>query len=182
MKTVKDLIENEEVLKYGIEDLEDFDLDANVVYEIWAIGYDADGDLTDKEFLIDEFNDPDEAIKKAEQADISEIARQHTNVAYFSIEVETVVISDDETANAGTIYYRQVNNSYYKDDTVYFLKESSYKLLDDGSIEVPCDLLYEANKNDLIRVMFVEEENRPILTYKIISKTTANKFICEFEY
>lgn len=181
MKTVKDLIENEELLKYVTEDLEDFSIDADVVYEVWAIGYDADDEITFEEFLLGEFNNPDEAVQEAEKANISDAVKRYPNVAYFSIEVETVVIDDEEVMNVGTVYHRRVDNPYYRTNIVS-LKETDFKLLEDGSIEVPCDLLYEANKNDLIKVMFVEEENRPILTYKIISKTTANKFICEFEY
>ena len=43
-------------------------------------------------------------------------------------------------------------------------------------------LLNNYNKNDLIKVMFDGENDKFVFTYKIISKTTDNNYICEFIY
>mgnify|MGYP006974372196 CR=1 FL=1 len=57
-----------------------------------------------------------------------------------------------------------------------------YRLLEDGSLEIDCDILKNFNKNDMVQIWFTDEDHKSILTYKIISKTTGNKFICEFIY
>ena len=52
--------------------------------------------------------------------------------------------------------------------------------------EKNCDKMlgiYEKyNKNDTVQIMYIDEDTQPIMTYKIISKTTDNSFICEFVY
>ena len=69
-----------------------------------------------------------------------------------------------------------------EETNVVLLSSEDYTLNEDGSIDVSCELLKNYNKNDRIQVMFVDEDNQPVLTYKIISKTTANKYVCEFIY
>ena len=49
-----------------------------------------------------------------------------------------------------------------------------------GDIKVPCHLLKDYNKNDMIAVIFTENGEPWPIVYKIISKTTDNYYICEF--
>ena len=67
-------------------------------------------------------------------------------------------------------------------DEVVQVTSKDYKLLDDGSLEIDCNVLKNFNKNDIVQIWFTDESDdyQSIFTYKIISKTTANKFICEF--
>jgi hypothetical protein len=183
INTVKDLLANEELLQYIIEDIEDLPEDTEVTYEVWAIGYDSDDTMTDKEVLIGTFTDPDKAVNCAEQLVLADI-KSTADVSYWSIEVETVINDDenDYTMNVGTVYQRELWVKTYDVQ----LTEKDYTLLDDGTLKVSCELLKDFNKNDYVKIKFVEEnDNVSILTYKIISKAIyedMDYFLCEFIY
>lgn len=201
--TLKEVMENKGLAKFIAEDLDEIPEDAEVTYELWAIGYNADGAVTDTEMFIAEFKDPDAAIefaKKVTMADIvHQAAEEHDgstpaeNVTYISLEVETVVDEDEDgTMNIGTIYKRElwIDGEYGDEEDapedeyseVVPVTAKDYRLLEDGSLEIDCDILKNFNKNDMVQIWFTDEDHKSILTYKIISKTTGNKFICEFIY
>jgi hypothetical protein len=201
--TIKTLSEDKDLMKYVTEDLEDFNEETPVTYEVWAIGYTADNKITDTDMLIGEFTDPDQAVEKAKTVTLADIVHQAAeehdgsepadDVAYISIEVETVVDDEEEgTMNVGTIYKRELwIDGEYGDEAnipedeyseVIPVTTKDYKLLEDGSLEIDCEILKNFNKNDTVQIWFTDEDGKAILTYKIISKTTANKFICEFVY
>lgn len=201
--TLKEVMENKDLAKFIAEDLDEIPEDAEVTYELWAIGYNADGAVTDTEMFIAEFKDPDAAIefaKKVTMADIvHQAAEEHDgstpaeNVTYISLEVETVVDEDEDgTMNIGTIYKRElwIDGEYGDEEDapedeyseVVPVTSKDYRLLEDGSLEIDCDILKNFNKNDMVQIWFTDEDHKSILTYKIISKTTGNKFICEFIY
>lgn len=200
MTNLKDLMNNEELMQYIIEDLEDFPEGSPVTYEVWALGYNHLKEVTDSELLLTTFENPDKAVEYAKQITLADIIHQAAeentdmeqadDVSYISVEVETV-LSDpaDEfvggAINVGTIYRKEI--SIYEDDAedeqeIISLHANDYTLLDDGNIEVSRAFLIDFNKNDQLQIMFADEDNTPILTYRIISKTTANTFICEFIY
>ena len=117
VNTVKELMEDKDLMKGIVEDLEDFDEDSPVTYAVWAIGYTADSEITDADMFIGEFTDPDEAVACAEKVTIEQInelcfGKPDPNTAYFSIEVETVIADPDDedggTMNIGTIYSRDL--------------------------------------------------------------------------
>lgn len=201
--TFKEVMENKDLAKFIAEDLDEIPEDAEVTYELWAIGYNADGAITDTEMFVAEFTDPDEAIQRAKQITLADIVHQAAeehdgstpaeNVTYISLEVETVVDEDEDgTMNIGTIYKRElwIDGEYgdeedapedeYSEAVPVTAKD--YRLLEDGSLEIDCDILKNFNKNDMVQIWFTDEDHKSILTYKIISKTTGNKFICEFIY
>jgi hypothetical protein len=200
--TIKTLSEDKDLMKHVTEDLEDFDEATPITYEVWAIGYTADDEITDTDMLIGEFTDPDQAVEKAKAITLADIihqaAEEHDgsepadDVAYISIEVETVVDDEEEgTMNVGTVYKRTIVlmeecdvEDLLEDEysEVIPVTTKDYKLLEDGSLEIDCEILKNFNKNDTVQIWFVDEDGKAILTYKIISKTTANKFICEFVY
>lgn len=201
--TIKTLSEDKDLMKYVTEDLEDFNEETPVTYEVWAIGYTADNKITDTDMLIGEFTDPDQAVEKAKTVTLADIVHQAADeydgsepaddVAYISIEVETVVDDEEEgTMNVGTIYKRELwIDGEYGDEAnipedeyseVIPVTTKDYKLLEDGSLEIDCEILKNFNKNGTVQIWFTDEDGKAILTYKIISKTTANKFICEFVY
>ena len=201
--TLKEVMENKDLAKFIAEDLDEIPEDAEVTYELWAIGYNADGAITDTEMFIAEFKDPDTAIefaKKVTMADIvHQAAEEHDgstpaeNVTYISLEVETVVDEDEDgTMNIGTIYKRElwIDGEYGDEEDapedeyseVVPVTAKDYRLLEDGSLEIDCEVLKNFNKNDMVQIWFTDEDHKSILTYKIISKTTGNKFICEFIY
>ena len=79
--------------------------------------------------------------------------------------------------NIGTIYRKELE----VDIVDVELTSDHYTLLEDGSIQIPCGLLMDYYEvDDYLKVMFVDEDSKPVLTYKITSKTTTNDFICEF--
>lgn len=194
INTVHDLMNDEELSSYVTEDLEDFDDTAVVTYAIWAIGYDADSCITDTEMYLGEFADPDLAVEKAKAltlADIIHLASEeddgsepNEDVAYVTIEVETVVDDEEEgSMNVGTIFRKDIWLYEEPDDEeLIHLKDNEYVLDEDGNLIISCDQFNHLNKNDRIKVMYDDEDNTPVLTYTIKSKTTGNKFICEFEY
>lgn len=205
--TLKEAMENKDLAKHIAEDIDEIPEDTEVTYELWAIGYNADGAVTDTEMFIADFKNPDVAIefaKKVTMADIvHQAAEEHDgstpaeNVTYISLEVETVVDEDEDgTMNIGTIYKRElwIDGEYGSEEDipepedeyseVVPVTAKDYKLLEDGSLEISCDILKNFNKNDMVQIWFTDENKdyHPILTYKIISKTTGNKYICEFVY
>lgn len=200
-ETVKNIIDS------LMED-EDLPKDTKVAFEVWAIGYDADGTITDSEMFIAEFENPDEAINYAKNLTLSDIVQkaaeepvnfedEYSNVECISVEVETVIddLDEDEgTMNIGTIYTKYISLSDEEpevgeescEDTVQ-LTSNDYTLLEDGSLVVPCNLMQGYDKNDYVKIRFVDEDANPLITYKIVSRTTGDfegvdAFICEFEY
>lgn len=157
-----------------ILDIDEFTEDTKISYEVWALGYDED--ITEVELLLGTFEDPDDAIQYAsiiQKTDIEEFIREEQldeylldSLQYLSIEVETVVDNDDEMTNASTIYTR---NIYLKTEEDITITRKDYEVLEDGGIKVSKKLLKDFNKNDTIKVLFDDEADRPILTYKIIS-------------
>ena len=207
IKNMRDLLNDEELLRHITEDITEIPEDTEVSYEVWAIGYDEDGTITDSEVFIEEFKDPDKAIAYANKLTVSDIVHkaaeepvsfesEYADVEGISIEVETVVESADEDGmmNIGTIYKRYVciddelgtNDALEVQDPIVKLTESDYVILDDGTLKVRVELLENYKKNDYVRFNFVEEdENSAMLTYKIISKAAdsdGDYFLCEFTF
>ena len=117
--TIKDLVSNEDLNQYITEDLEDFDIDTPVTYEVWTIGYNKDNMITDSEMFVAEFVYPDEAVAYANKLTLADIVHKaaedpvgvvdYEEVEYISIEIETVVDEGvGETMNVGTIYKREL--------------------------------------------------------------------------
>jgi hypothetical protein len=210
MSTIKDLYNNEELLNNIVEDIDDIPEDAEVLYAVWALGYNKDDDITDTEVLVGEFTNPDEAVACAENLTIKAIdelgyEKPDNDTAYFSVEVETVVGDPDDedggTMNIGTVYQRNlwIDGEYGSEDCleemldelvevdpIIAITAEDYELLEDGALKVHCDLLKGFNKNDYLRLQFVgEPESVPVLTYKIISKVIyedGDYYHLEFEY
>ena len=107
MLTIKDLFENEELMKNIVEDIDDIPEDTEVFYEVWALCYDEDGDCVSS-FLAEEFADPSEAISYVNNFSLEEFQRETPGMpplydfAWITLEVETV-ISDPEDENGGTM-------------------------------------------------------------------------------
>jgi hypothetical protein len=193
MSMVKDLMNNEELVRSITEDLEDFDENTPVTYEVWTMGYNNNGSITDTEMLVSIFTDPDEAVKCAANLTLADIVHQASieddnkemlvDISYISVEVETVVEDDNSCGmNIGTIYKKTIYLEEESEEEIVSLGEKDYVLFEDGSIQVSRELLGQYNKNDQVKIMFKDEDCKPVLTYKIISKTTANNYICEFVY
>lgn len=186
---VKDLLNNEDLLNDIVEDLDDFPEDASVTYEVWAIGHDEDGNSTDAEMLLGICDDPDFAVAYAKGitlADVVNLAADDnyegfaTQVHTISVEVETVVPDDcGGTMNIGTIYKKTLE-IYEELPEFITLSNNEFEILEDGNIQIPCSILKDYNKNDQITVVFADAEFSEPMTYKIISKTTSNHYICEF--
>ena len=174
-----------------VAEIEEITEESPVTYEVWAIGYDEEDKLTGAEMLLGTFSDPDIAVSHAKMftlADIVHLAADDectygNRVHYISVEVETVVLdTDDETAmNIGTIYRKKIE--IFEELPQYIvLTAEDCELLENGDIMVPCAVLKDYNKNDCFTAIldFDNEEISEPMTYKIISKTTANKYQCEF--
>lgn len=161
----------DETVKEILANLEDFDA-KDASYEVWAIGYDCDGEITDTELLLGTFENPDDAVQFAAIITWADIKAETDGAEEFvktsdmiSIEVETVVDDgEDGTMNVGTIFAKSV--CVFVEDIRISSKD--YTIVEDNKLKVSCKLLKDFNKNDKVRVYFTEEKT--ILTYKIISK------------
>ena len=179
MITVKDLFENEELMRNIVEDIEDLPEDTEVLYAVWALGCDIEDEPTGVEHLIGEFADPDEAVKCAKEFTLekfkAEYEKPYADTAYLSIEVETVVGDPDDedggTMNIGTVYSKVIWLDEPKPaEDIVAITEEDYELLEDGTLKVSVKFLKDFNKNDIIRVQFLNETDTGLLPYKIMSK------------
>jgi hypothetical protein len=172
--------------------LEDMEVpeDVAVTYEVWAIGYDGEDRVTDTEMLMATFEDPDQAVDYAKALTLADVVNMAaddecdavSDVCCISIEVETVVPDDeDSTMNIGTIY-KKVIDIYENEELPEFvpLSAEEYELLENGDIKVPRSVLNNYNKNDCFTAIFRDDNESYPMTYKIISKTTGDYYICEF--
>ena len=204
--TIEDIMKNKELAVHIAEDIDDIPEDTQVTYEVWALGYKNDESITDTEMLLSEFADPDAAVEYAKTVSLADILNQAADeyegtepiseLDYITVEVETVIEDENEegTMNIGTIYTRDLwldgecdDDNLPKDEysNVVSIQKDEYTLLEDGSIKVKCDILKGFNKNDTVQLMFVDENNISILTYKIISKVIyadGDYYHCEFTY
>ena len=172
-----------------VEDLETPE-DVPVAYEVWAIGFDEEDELTGTSMILNTFADPDLAVKYAKEVTLAEVVNMTAEADYedltvetqsISIEVETVVPSDDDdmNMNVGTVFKKRIQ---IFEDTPEFveLTRANYEILEDGTLQIPCTILKDYNKNEEFTVLFVDEEQPWPITYRIISKTTSGHYICEF--
>jgi hypothetical protein len=184
---VKELFENEELMNNIVEDLEDLPEDAEVRYEVWALGSDLEYEPTEDEYLIGEFDNPDEAIKCAEEFTKETFYTEYekpTNPDTFhiSIEVETVVgdpeDEDGGTMNIGTVFQKTIYLTSHNDfiEPIYFLMpHNDYEVLEDNTLKIKCKpLLADVNKNDIIKVAICDTPEAAlhptVLKYKVVSK------------
>lgn len=187
------------ITDFETEEFEDFEASTNIKYAIWAVGYDADDNATDTDMLIAELTDPDEAVAKAQSITLADVVHQAAeehdgtepaDVSYISIEVETVVDDEDGAMNVGTIFRKELwiegedEEDFFSEDAteVIVLNDEDYTLDEEGNLVVAFDLLRNYNKNDMIKVKFAGEEYKAIFTFKIVSKTTTNNYICTFAF
>ena len=102
---------------FDLEEIEDFDANEEITYLVCALGYNENDEPTDCEVYLGEFELPDEAITFAKTVDLITIlqyaAEQNvadlTETAYFSLEVETVVATEDGTENIDTLWETQIS-------------------------------------------------------------------------
>ena len=163
----------DETVKEILANLDDFDA-KDASYEVWAIGYDCDGEITDTELLLGTFENHDEAVQFAAILTWADIRAEADGAEEFiktsdmlSIEVETVVNCEDEeegTMNVGTIFAKSMC-VFIEDIRV---NSKDFEIVEDDKLKISCKLLKDFNKNDKVKVYFTEE--KMILTYKIISR------------
>lgn len=117
MTTIKDLIENEELMDDIVEDLDDIPDETEVFYSVWALGHDKNNDPTDDEVLVGEFTDPDAAVEYARNLTLEQVnelgfGEPCCDTVFFTVEVETVIgdpeDEDGGTMNLGTVYARDL--------------------------------------------------------------------------
>ena len=86
--------------------LDDFDA-KDATYQVWALGYDENENITDFEVMIDESKDAESMVKCA--TNYVEEERYGTmafpdEVKYIEVLVETVVDLEDYDENVGTLF------------------------------------------------------------------------------
>ena len=185
--TIKDLVNNEELVNSIVEDIEDFDENTEVVYEVWAFGYDENDEITDAELCMFNSTDYKVAVNYAKTVELADVIHQAGNgpcannkVVRITVEVETVVPVDDDLVNIGTIYSKTLWEVPTYDgpeeaedeevDVVYIVNKSDYEILEDNTLKVSCDLLKCYNKNDTVFICLPHEDNDFVLAYKIMSR------------
>lgn len=184
MKDMNDLVNK------LVEDME-VPEDIPVLYEVWAIGYDEEDELTGASMLLGTFEDPDLAVEYAKALTLADVVNLAADDEYaditvetnsISIEVETVVPSADEeelNMNVGTVYKKRFE--FFEELPQYVpLSADDFELLENGDIQIPCDILKDYNKNDCFTAIFEDGSISQPMVYRIISKTTSGHYICEF--
>lgn len=101
----------EEDFDLSEDDLDELDdtINSTTTYEVWAVGIDNFGNVTNFEVLLGSFEDPEDAKTFAWTVDKNLIKTKTskefpTNLKQINIEVETVVDGGDYTENIGTIF------------------------------------------------------------------------------
>lgn len=184
---VKELFENEELMNNIVEDIEDIPEDSEVTYEVWALGYDKEDNITDVEFCLESFDTLDSAFTYLKSLTLEDVFMNYctchddttnedlVDVAYFTLEIETVANTFEGTTNLGTACQRDlwIDGEYGSADDVdpiVELKNTDYAVLEDGGLKVSRKFLKDYNKNDYVNFRFVDEPESFVLRYKIISK------------
>ena len=187
----KDLITNPEFVNNIAEGLEDIPQDSSAKYALWVIGLDEADEPADELFIY-EFDTLEEAITKADTIDIKFISEQidspilyycdYTGISYFSVEVETVVPdpdseSGDSMISAGTVYHRDlflegepIEDELNCGDPIVATSKDDYELLEDGTLKLSTKFMKGFNKNDVIRLQFLDEPDADLIPYRIVSK------------
>lgn len=116
--TIKDLLNNEALLKDIVEDLEDFPMESKITYEVWALGYTEDDVPLDYCYSLGEFDDCESAVAFINEVDLPFIrskgpADLPKDIARFSLEVETTVEDPEDeeyggTVNIGIVYQKVI--------------------------------------------------------------------------
>jgi hypothetical protein len=181
---VKELFENEELMNNIVEDIEDIPEDSEVTYEVWALGYDKEDNITDVEFCLESFDTLDSALTYLKSLTLEDVFMNYgtchddttnedlVDVAYFTLEIETVVNTFEGTTNLGTACQRDlwIDGEYGSEEDVnHFvsLSENEFEILEDNTVKVRCELLKDFNKNDLVRFYFPDT---PGIDCQIVSK------------
>ena len=107
--TIKELKEKPELVNLMTEDLDEFSEDTEVVFEVFAFGYDNEDNLIDCSLCLASSPEPKEAIQFATEL-TAENVESMVEGAQRTVEVETVIGSEDECINIGTIYLKTLEN------------------------------------------------------------------------
>ena len=176
----------DETVNEIINELEEELTDTKATYEVWALGYDCDGEFTGTDLLLGTFEDPDAAVQYAAIVTWHDI-RQVDGYERFiktsdmlSIEVETVVEDEyDGTMNVGTIFTKSI--CVFIEDLR--LSSKDFEIVEEDKIKVSCEILKDFNKNDKVKIYFTD--GKAVFNYRIISRviyTDGEYYHLEFLY
>ena len=179
-----------------VDELDEAQVNTDVTYEVWAVGYDEDGNNTGVDLFIDKFEDPNEAVDYASEitfSDVIHFAAEEDfddtaySVSYVAIEVETVICDEDgNTVNAGTIYRNRLklgSNSEQLPGECIRVSSSDYELTNDGDLKISRQLFGDNYDKDYVNIIFIDEPNKPIIKYNISNindDASSTHYICEF--
>ena len=181
----KDLITNPEFAEVIAESLEDFSQGSLAKYELWIIGYNLDNEPV-SELFVYAFDDPEEAITKAETIDTKFIEEQTEmsiadyynshEIERISVEVETI-IEDVDDLSAGTIYKRELllDEEYeigLDGDPIIALSSSDFEILDNNVFKIRKGILRDYHKDDFIHIYITDDPDSDILELKITTDVT----------
>ena len=159
-----------------LKELDDFEI-SPASYEVWVIGYTRFDIPTTFEYLVGSFINPDAAVDRAKSFTLSslpELDNEVSNkIAYFSIEVETVVIG----SNAGTIYKRSLENKPLSVNV--WIHETDYVLTDDGNIKIKTIKGDSFNIGSYLALSISEKPMIEPISVKVLTKDTTS-ITCEF--
>jgi hypothetical protein len=191
MNNVKDLFENEELMDNIVEELEDFVDIAEVLYAVWALGYNGEGEATEVEYLIGEFKELNDAIACAEALTLEDFYAEYEGpldtTDYLSIDIETVIahpVDDDcESLNLGTVYHRELSLYDivgFDGEPIIALTRSNYEIFEDNTIKIKAAAMKGFKKNDSFNMYFADDPDADILRLKVIGEE-GNYYNCELD-
>ena len=185
----------------------------DITYEVWATGFSGETRVDNSELLLKTFKTRPEAVTYAKNLTLADIVQfaaevptdfdsKYSTTDNILVEVESVIVYiDGESDSAGTIFSKCIFIGDNETEEVVGTEEpevdfcedvvqltsNDYTVFKDGSLVVPCNLLKGYNKNDYVKIRFIDEDATPLIIYKISNRITgdfegADAFICEFEY
>lgn len=159
-----------------LDELDDFEI-SPASYEVWILGYTRFDTLTAFEYLVGGFDNPDAAIDRAKSFTISSLPELNkelsSEVAYFSIEVETVV----DGLNSGTIYKRCLENIHPPINL--WISENAYELTEAGNLRIKHKECNKVNVGSYINLNISERPTEDSISLKVIMKDSCS-ITCEF--
>ncbi len=158
-----------------IDELEDFDIPP-ASYEVWVLGYTRFDILTNFEYLVGSFTNPDAAVDRAKTLIAQDIVKENIvpdEISYFNIEVETVVAD----SNVGTIYRRHLENT--KPAVDLWINETDYELTEEGNLRIVCPKIKPLKAGDYLNIKISGRPDTEPISLRVMLKD-ADSITCEF--
>ena len=177
-----------------IDELGDTPICEDLLYEVWAVGYDDTNIVINgSELLIDKFDNHSEAVDFADAVTFADVLNLSSevdfddkafDVTYINVEIETVVydVDNDETINVGTIYRRELTIDNEQEEFIEITSDD-YQIDTFGTMKVSGRVLGNRDLGEKVKFLFADEPEKPVLTYEVVFRSVDSVppyYVCDF--